>query len=105
MSFYVHGWDIHIEWRVTGGAGVTGVRSGVCAATYADNYLSDVALQQRPQGIHAIRSGMGGARVTRVRFPAPRHPNATTSKRGSGPPEPEPQAQARLSRNRKLRPA
>ena len=48
MSFYVHGWDIHIEWRVTGGAGVTGVRSGVCTATYADNKLSDVALQRHP---------------------------------------------------------
>ena len=48
MSFYVHGWDIHIEWRVTGGAGVTGVHSDVCTATYADNKLSDVALQQHP---------------------------------------------------------
>jgi hypothetical protein len=49
MSFYVHEWDIHIEWRVTGGAGVTGVRSGVCTATYADNEPSDIALQQRPK--------------------------------------------------------
>jgi hypothetical protein len=50
MSFYVHEWDIHIEWRVTGGAGVTGVRSVACTATYADNKLSDGALQQRRQG-------------------------------------------------------
>jgi hypothetical protein len=25
MSLYVHGWDIHIEWRVTGGTRVARV--------------------------------------------------------------------------------
>jgi hypothetical protein len=35
MVFQLHEWDIHIEWRVTSGAGVTEVRSCVGLAALA----------------------------------------------------------------------